>query len=885
MRQRVFQMEKNGTVPRWRGHARWVRLWLAVVLAWAVFSAEAASALDAEPAIKGITLLSAPVAVQVTLDKHAPFRAVRVDARDVMIAFKGVRLAEKVSKKGNAGALIRQVKIDRLPDNVISIGISTDRDVGDVQADWNPKTLTLTTRLKFSEPDPSVPCLVLKDEFKKPADLHQKLVADGLAGSGAAHGKAAAPPSAEPKSAPPAAPVAAPAGSLAAAPAAAPEKIKKRPASVPPVPSTTGLSGGTDDLLLIMAQGGGGGCPKVPQVEEALSDCRIKDWQGALDLLRGPDSDTAQGTCQEKRLYLKAYACFRSNRLGQDSVYLDALNYFQDALSYFPKSPYAPYAMASIGKIYCAMKNYAEAKGYFKLLLDTYKSYPGRPEVLFELGNIHAENHELKQAIATYRQFLATYPHSQFAPDVELGLGKALYDANQYADALALMKQVLAQEPKMAFKHARLLIVMGNCYYQLGKSKKARATLARGYNLFPDAADESTTLTRIGDTYRDTGELDKARKIYQIVMDKYPGTDGYIISAMRRAALLPDGTEKESAYQKIIDAFPDHPVAKLAVAKLADMQYRAGQYQQSIETLRPLLGGNSGNLASDASYIMQSAFEGLVKKLLKAGSYPEIIALKHKEWRILQNFDRPDLFQNLGIAYLKGHLYSEAVSLLERARALSNGQEPAALHYELGVALQESGKPEAALEQFGVYIEKAPRGTHVTDAYCRMGRMFMGQGDFKNAMTVLQSVRQLDSQASDKIRILRLTAEADCGLEHFDRAAKSLLEVRGLLEKAPGKDLAAITDTNRQLGETYMRLKAYGKAIKAFLAALSTNRQSPSPRLLMQLGEAYQKAGDPVQAKKTYTRVLTLGDDFWQYLAQERLRGMAVADRLRSEGV
>ena len=166
-----------------------------------------------------------------------------------------------------------------------------------------------------------------------------------------------------------------------------------------------------------------------------------------------------------------------------------------------------------------------------------------------------------------------------------------------------------------------------------------------------------------------------------------------------------------------------------------------------------------------------------------------------------------------------------------------------------------------------------------------MARLFIAQRDFKNALTVLASVQDLDTQSSEKIQALRLTAEAWRGIDRYDRAVESLLEVRTLLEKSPEKSPEALTDTYRQLGEDYMRLKNYGKAAGAFLAAVSREDKSPSPSLLMQLGEAYQKAGHADQAMKTYSRVLTLDDDFWKYLAQERLRGMKVATRLRSEGV
>ncbi|MDX9786395.1 MAG: tetratricopeptide repeat protein [Desulfobacterales bacterium] len=832
------------------------------------------------PTISQISIMPNSAGIKVVLDRPAPFRAVLVDSKEALIAFKNVQLSKKVQEVGENGALHKPVKIDRLPNDVVALVVVTTREMREIQASWDNNANTMIARFIFAGGEMRLPDKVRKKAFKKPENLKNKkkewvVPVSDLLGAGQETG-AIDPSSVSEVNATSTA-------DAEVAPATAVDRrfelnvpvaqiLAKEPASDIDV-----MKGDMDDLLLMMTDSPCGG--KL-DIQGALRMCKQKDWRQAFDLLNEGIFAIKEDACLERAYFLRAYAFYLMNLGVNEGLYPEVLNLFQESLSYYPSSVYAPFALTGMGKTYKALKNFEEAKGYFKIILDTHKEYSGKPEVLYELGRIYYAGNKPELSISIFKEFLAEYAENPLALDVTLELGTALYDLNRYSDALEMLNAVLAKDVRKAFENEKLLWLIGNCYYQLGKFEDARNALTKAVNLFPAAESNSTSLTRIGDTYRDTGQPEKASKIYQLAMDTYPKTDGFIIGAIRKAELLSDRSEKQSIFRMIIEGYSAHPMADLAVVKLADLYQNAGEYRNSIETIRPLVIARPNALIEEAVFIMQAAFEGLLSEMLKSDAYPEIVVLHQKDGAFFRRFNNPNIFKMLGEAYLNGHLHTEAATLLKKAAKLYGEDAPAELSYELAVALQAANETDLALTELNRYAQNAPEGDHVADAFCRMGRILIDRGEPENAFLALNAFYRQNLPASEKIRLLRLLSETHRLQGQYEQAADKLVAATDLLTAAPNKDSDALADIFQQLGEDYLQIKSYLKAIDAFTSALKYGGKAPSSRILVQLGEAYQKAGDTNNAKQMFDQVLTLEDDFWKYQAKERLQRLAIENRI-----
>lgn len=791
-----------------------------------------------------------------------------------MISFKGARLSEKVLNQGEGGPLIRKFTIARRKGNVVVLKAATDQDIRELQTVWNESAKTLTVKLIPENRDNPLPRKATTEDSKKTNVPEPGAVIPATEPKTLS---SATPATITPKGSEPLEPMAV----LQALPSLFQTGLLQVSAN-----STGKMAGSEDDLLFLID---GGACSDQVTFQEAFHQCGKKNWREGFQLLNAelqsaPNNHPgSQNNCLEKEYYLRAYAYYKINQQGDEGLYLEALTYFQDAASFFPDSVYAPYALTSVGKIYKELKNFAEAKGYFKIILEKYKDYPGRPEVMLKLGQIFSIEKNLRMSIPIFKDILANYPESRFVTDAKLELGKALYNSNQYSQALEMLNEVLVKEPHKAVDLEDILLVMGNSYYQLGKFQESRDALIRAFNLFPNAEANPITLARIGDILRDTGQPDKANKIYQIVMDRFAGTDGGVISAMRRAALLEERIEKEKIYRMVMAEYSKHPMASLATVKLSDLQFKAGEYRNSIETLRPLFNANSKNLRTEVSYIIQASFAGLLSELSKAEAYLEMVAVSNMEVQLLRRVDQPEIFRMLGLAHLKGHLYGEAAKFYGKADQHFGADGPPEFYYEYGMALLESGNAQPALEKLQNYIQKAPQGDHVGSANFQIGRIMIDQKDPNGALGVLKKADVVSNSPFEKIDILRLTAEAHGLLGDFKTAARLLIEAITLLSSATEKKITVLFDVYQQLGETYMKMKSYADAVHAFETGLTYSGDAKPVSVLVQLGEAHQKSGQSEEAMKTYGQVLASEDEFWKGVARQRLQAIRIDCKIQSD--
>ena len=87
----------------------------------------------------------------------------------------------------------------------------------------------------------------------------------------------------------------------------------------------------------------------------------------------------------------------------------------------------------------------------------------------------------------------------------------------------------------------------------------------------------------------------------------------------------------------------------------------------------------------------------------------------------------------------------------------------------------------------------------------------------------------------------------------------------------------------RDLGETYLKRKAYLKAADALAMSVKFSENKDSADLRFILAEAYEKGKAMDRAGEVYQEIIDLGDPFWARLAQEKLRGIQIDNKLESE--
>ena len=886
--------------------------------------------------MEGIEVAGSPSSVHIVLSEKAPYKVVKFDSREILVAFRDVEMAGSFEKKGLGGPDIRDVSVTRTQKGVVSIVITTNKDVASLSSRWTGDgTLAVVPVWSVKKPAAKTPVAARKDKppVKPPhtekapkghgAVKARKAAAHGPDARSAHHPVAHAEPSVDhekPRAKSPreksrelaaghetkihGKPVAVKSGEKAGdhghvapepgvhekqghgegKPGVDPSQLRKEKELLEGLKNKGGGNLKTSDELYreLTPQG----CENQSELIQAKAYADKGKWAEAFEIFDRYSIDPKAGkSCREYAALFKAYTYFKdletSDREWKN--YVKAADYFQDVISFYPDSPYAPYAMSSLGRIYLLMGDISQAEGYFQIVLSTYKDrYPGIPEIMFELGWIYTEKNDTQLAIDTLKDVVARFPGGEFIGKAKLKLGKAFFNTADFQSAIRIFEEVVAEKPRMVFESPELLLFLGNAYYQTGKREKALENLLKVYNLFPQIEGRDTLLTRIGDILLETGRKDQAVKVFKLVTKKYPKTDGFVISTMRLAEYLENREEKEKMYTMVISDFRTNPLSQLAMLRLALLENEAGEYEKSIETVKNLLVMRPKDLQKEAVSVIQDSSAHVFKKLLEKGEHMELISSYEADRKYLDDTEKPELFFYVGMAYLKSHLFPNAVdTLLKAYNRTGERRRSEELIGSLGMAMDEAGRDEEALGMFETYLKRFPGGADAVSSHIRMGQIYFERKKFGTAIATLKKAYEKTGDSGERVRILLDISKNHAEIGNHKAAVVTLDNAAALLAKDPEGNAEMLVSVYKGLAENHMKQKQWEKAVTVLDKALKiTTEPSDLTEIYFQMGEAHHHLRNNEEATLAYTYVVDNGDTFWSGMAKERLRVMNLKAKL-----
>ena len=825
--------------------------------------------------------------LRIEMSGPASYKVMKLDLREVMVAVKDAGVGGKFATAVPEGHVVKSVKTTKLPDQVVSLMIETTRDVQAVTTQWDRGANILTVIFSpAASPSskPASPQPIPAKRIKYPKGKIPPLT-DETPGPPPEEGPAVPPKKGTPVHAgspPPAA-----GGRAEAVPSPTPGPEGGAGATSPPetLRGREARREGDTAREAFLGEMEKSPCGGSPLTADMLALGRAGQWAEAFGLLQKRVDPKSSDPCQREAYYLRALASLQMTRGGDSKALLASANFFQEAMSYFPEAPYTPYALFLLGEISRELSNFTEAGGYYRMVLKNHPNHPMAAESSLTLALLAVKAKKYAEAVPALRDYLGRDPKGPRAAEVTLALGKALYETNQFADSMALLSSAAAQDPWAVYDDPELLITLGNLYYQLGQMAQARETMLRAMNLFPDNAAGPVLFARIGDTLKEDNAPDQARKIYALVMEKYPGSDGAAVSAMRLAELLPSGSAKAAQYRAVIQTYPNNPMAKLASVRLADLLLQAGDYNGSIDALRPILSGDLKELKQEAFYILTSDFNGLFKQLVGEGALLPILSAYEKDKRLIASIGDENLLQMIGEAFFKGNFHPQALELFEKAYKMTSPQNRSPLLYSrLAASYQALGKKEQAKEMYYAYFQAIPKTEKSPDVYLRMGRLLMDEKAWASALPMLETGYAQSVSDGQKAEFLYARAQVYQALGEDNKVPDLLIKAINLMASSPGVGNDRLMGAYRLLGEGYLKLSAHDKAIDAFTMALKFSGGPPPPALLFKLAELKLKVGKRDEAKAAFSEIVAGGDAFWGKLAQEKLRIMELEERLKGVG-
>ena len=857
--------------------------------------------------LKKISVTEDPLEVRLYVTERTPFKIIGIEKKELLIALKNISTDRGFSVTGSGTDLFKSVEVEKLRGNVLAVVLTgkgefrkTDSMFDSTESSFvirlDGKSLTKTARKKKKTPEAqqvkqtsSTPTTAPASETEKSPEKPEPVsqTAETLESEPAAESKPAPRPEPEPE------PVdrsagrdesvaekAEPQQKAVSAPPPEPEQQdrEKEGGFIPPDRGTSPYNGDVSDLLKTVNLDPCGS----NDLEKALDLTRNGMYDRALDLL-AVYIDTGSGRCLEQASYLRAFAFFKNTDTGKYDQLIRAEELFQNALISFTDSPLKPFGLSAMGLIHMRLNNPAVAEGYFTIVEEGYADYPGMPEVLFYLAGIYTDEGFQEKGLRYFRRVFENFPKNTYTVDAGLGLGKAYSNIRHYLDALHLFDHIAETSPKKIYESSELLMNIGNNALKLGKSAKARESLMRAINLFPDIESRDMILSDIGDTYAMENRLEKAKTMYRYVRENFPDTEGFIKSSMGLARYLEKREEREKLYKMVKTRHPEHKFARVAMMRLAEIYQENREYEKCIEEIEDLLSTHPRALRYEAVRLMQKAYESLFENNLEKGEYTDILKKYEKEYVRIDRMNSRTISLNVGLSYFRGGLYEQAFNhLLSAYKQFDRNSRPPELLFGMGVSMDETGRDEDALKILKGYADRFPKGDRRVDALSRMARIHMENNEWDTSEQYYDLAYQASGDRLEKGGILYEKAMMYKTRKHWGKMSDTLSAAVNDIASAPGENYGPLFRAYRNLGDAYIKRKLFVKAADSYSRALKfSDTRNQKANLKFMLADAYQKSNALKEAKEIFREVAEQNDSVWARLAAQRLSTLELAEDVK----
>ncbi|MDG1739573.1 MAG: sulfotransferase [Paracoccaceae bacterium] len=287
------------------------------------------------------------------------------------------------------------------------------------------------------------------------------------------------------------------------------------------------------------------------------------------------------------------------------------------------------------------------------------------------------------------------------------------------------------------------------------------------------------------------------------------------------------------------------------VAK-AERLERAGNFKKAAEAYGAILKSGITNVAARNGYLraVNRFTKPPTDKLVFQKQITEIATLIEKgEWaasesqsaRLIRTFPNNVLLLNMnGVALLGLGNAKRAAELLNLALALKPDYADA--HQNLGLALQQTNQPEAALKAFEKAIEFNPK---FAKAYDNLGSMHQFFGRFEEAIEYHKSSLVIDPNSLEARKNLAVAFRNSKQNREALEAFQALISL--------GKDTA---ETRFEIGSLLRKLENPSDAIVSLNKAIALN-ESYSEALIVR-GHCERMLGDKDAAAQSYRNALQL---------------------------
>ncbi|MEO1021357.1 MAG: tetratricopeptide repeat protein [Bacteroidota bacterium] len=217
-------------------------------------------------------------------------------------------------------------------------------------------------------------------------------------------------------------------------------------------------------------------------------------------------------------MFQVANSYYRANRT------FEAVTNFRKLLRIYPFSRLREQAQYNIAYIYLNTANYTQAIEEFQTVINKYPGTSWAARAQYNIGDAFYNAGEYERAIDSYKKVLATYPRSSYVIEAVNGIQYAQLSAGRADSSSYVLEEFLSDNPqsrtadRLRFRQAENILQSGD-YEGAVKEFRQYLRITNSDNLVPDA------YTNLGDAYRELGQMDNAISAFQTIVDEFPEDD------------------------------------------------------------------------------------------------------------------------------------------------------------------------------------------------------------------------------------------------------------------------------------------------------------------------------------------------------------------------
>jgi TolA-binding protein len=528
-------------------------------------------------------------------------------------------------------------------------------------------------------------------------------------------------------------------------------------------------------------------------------------------------------------------------------------------------------ALFWLGEAYFSKDMLRNSAETFDKLIKNYPASSRKEEALYGQGWSHFRMREFKKSSAIFDRMINEFPESKYALEVLARQGDGYYVTKNYAKAADAYRRAADISPHSesgqycAYQHCHAL-------YRLKSYDRALRALMQFVRTYPRSQYASYAMYLNAWIIFQQGNFSESIEKFKFLISAY-GQSPLVVKAHYAIGDAYYNTENYElaieAYRQVIENYPSDPLAGEALKSIQFCYMALGQDDMALKVADEFIETNpNAPITTDLEF-------GKITMIFQDRKYVD--ALQEAESFITKH---PDSDRNAEVMFLMGKSHislndaEKAAQIFDELRKkYPNSKYAAQGILELGLMEKEQMNDPDKADSLLKVVQDEFKGTNeAAQAGYERAWINVVKGDTVKAMDIWTRVGEEykgTEYADQSIYKIAMTYRLK---KEYDSARAKFAYLAGRYD-----NVLLAAEAQYRIGESYMREENWERAVETFIVAREkfAGYDDWYSLSLMNLGEAYERREEYMQALEVYETLETLRpDDDFGKTAKSRIRNL-----------